>query len=235
MSYDFERGDSDYVTRATPLMTTMGNFTISVWFKLESTGTDQCLVCNGVDGGYGQGFALVVDSTASLKGLFPFVAWIGGSSTLSTGTWYHAALVRSSGTTQAYLNGSTAGSSSGSTPYNCDTNADTVIGARRTTAPSFDWYFDGLIAEAAMWNTALTSGNISDLAAETTTPDDYSSGLLFYKKFTDSGEARTDEVDTYTNWTIGNTPVYSSDHPIDYGGGTVVKDLLGTGFIPFAR
>lgn len=234
MSYDYERGDSDYVTRGTPLITTISNFTISTWFKLESTGNDMCLVCNGVDGGYGQGFCLVVDSGASLKGLFPFVAWIGGSSALSTGTWYHAAIVRSSGSTQVYLNGSTAGSSSSSTPYNCDTNADTVIGARRTTAPSFDFYFDGLIADTAMWSTNLSTTNISDLAAQTTRPSDYSTSRLFYKKFEDSGEARTDETDTYTSWTIGNTPVYSSDSP--FGAATSVKDIIGgVGMIPFAR
>lgn len=234
MAYDFELGDSDYVTRGTPIFTSTDNWSLSAWFKLESTGSGvvQSILFNGVDGGYGQGMGMVVDNNV-LKGLFPFVAWVGGSSSLSTGTWYHGAFVRTSGTAQLYLNGSTAGSSSASSPYSSDTNADTTIGARRTTAPSFDWYFDGLIGEVAMWNTAISGATITALAGGADA-DDYSTNLLFYKKFRDSGEARTDEVDTYTNWTIGNTPIYSSDDP--YGGAsTSVKDMMGMGFIPFAR
>lgn len=232
MAYDFESGDSDYVTRATPIFTGTNNWSMSAWFKLESTGSGvvQSIIVNGVDGAYGQGFGMVVDNDV-LKGLFPYVTWIGGSSSLSTGAWYHACFVRNSGTAQLYLDGSTAGSSSASSPYSLDPASDTVIGARRTTTPGFDWYFDGLLSRVAMWDRALDGSEITALAggAEAT---DYSTNLLFYKLFSDESEARTDEVDTYTNWTIGNTPVYSSDDPIGVIETASVSPIVATFSMP---
>lgn len=179
MARDFESGSSEYLTRADPLITTISDFTVSIWFRLESTGSDMCMFCNGVDGAYGQGFALYYSSANGVRGLFPFVTWFASTSSLSTGTWYHALMTRSGSTSEVFVDGTSAGTTT-STPYTCDPNADTVIGARRRTDPGFDNYFDGMLAEAAMWNRALTTAERTALK-NGLSPAYFPTNLLFYK------------------------------------------------------
>lgn len=209
MAREYDSDLGEYVTRATPIFTGNNNWTLSAWFNFGVTGTYKSILFNGVDGGFGQGFGLAINDANSLAGLFPYVTWVGGSGALSSGTWYHGLLVRDAGTAQLYLNGSTAGSSSSSTPYTPDGSSDTSVGVRRNSAPGFDWYFNGSIAEAAMWNIALSLSQIQGLA-KGYSPWFFRRGLLFFKPFT-LDSAVWDAVDGVSNWTSVGT--IKATHP----------------------
>jgi hypothetical protein len=72
------------------------------------------------------------------------VAWIGQDNgvtgSFSADTWVHLALVRASGTTTFYINGTAAGSTYGGVPVNDSPHL--------SVAPGASSYFDGLMDEA---------------------------------------------------------------------------------------
>jgi hypothetical protein len=83
------------------------------------------------------------------------------SSGFSSSTWTHAGVISSAiNSRAAYINGGSKGTNSGSsTPL--DLNV-TSIG--RLWRPSTNAYTDGRIAEAAIWNAALTDAEVASLA-----------------------------------------------------------------------
>ena len=81
----------------------------------------------------------------------------------ATNTWYHCAGVYTSATSRTgYLDG-VAGTANTTnlTPTSLD---DTTIGASTFGSGSVGTYMDGQIAEAAIWNVALTAAEIASLA-----------------------------------------------------------------------
>jgi len=84
--------------------------------------------------------------------------------TVSAGTWYHGAAVFSNNSSRVvYLDGSSGTSSTGSSTPNSSNLSHVTIGARRNGA-SGDMHFKGDIAECAIWNVALTQGEITSLS-----------------------------------------------------------------------
>ena len=83
-----------------------------------------------------------------------------GVTTVNTGTWYHACGVFTSDTSRdAFLNGGEKGSDTGSrSPSSPD---QFRIGARSYQAAAN--YFDGSIAEAGIWNVALSDEEVAQL------------------------------------------------------------------------
>ena len=87
---------------------------------------------------------------------------VGGSSnnqwpyinySLSTGTWYHVAIVYSSNKTELYINGSSVGSSTSSVGYNYNTTMEVHLGSRYTGA---NW-FQGYVSDFRIYNEALSA------------------------------------------------------------------------------
>jgi len=83
------------------------------------------------------------------------------TSGFSVNTWHHACGVGTSATSRAcYLNGGSKGTSVVSqTPNNADS---ATIGCNGDDTPAL--YFSGCIAEAAIWNVALTDAEVAELA-----------------------------------------------------------------------
>jgi hypothetical protein len=80
-----------------------------------------------------------------------------------TGTgWHHLCLVRSSGTITTYLDGSPVDTDSRAGNVNSNGN-DLLIGRNGNS------FFDGKMDELAIWNTALTSTQVSEIYNATDT------------------------------------------------------------------
>lgn len=156
-SLDFD-GTNDYLSiSGSSDLSISGDLTISLWFKADSfssfeyifrltsneaTGTDRMLGISSskLSGNtYGSGYATL------------------GNTTLSTGTWYNAAIVYSGGSFILYLNGS-ADSSSITATMNTVTYSETTIG--KSYSPS-NQHFDGLIDEVSVFDSALDVNNIN--------------------------------------------------------------------------
>jgi hypothetical protein len=132
-----------------------GDFTIDMWFNADAITTshffvdmrsadNQAAVCLYIAGGK----ASLYVSGANI---------ITGATTLATNTWYHLALVRSSGTTRLYLNGVLDGSVSDATNY---VAGNVVIGNQyaKTSANSLPGYIDEfrITKGVARWTAAFT-------------------------------------------------------------------------------
>jgi len=83
-----------------------GNFTIEFWLYLNSTGTQVLLDARNTSS---SNVAPLIYYQSGLKYYTAGLDRITGG-TLSTATWYYIALVRSSGTTKLYINGTQTGS-----------------------------------------------------------------------------------------------------------------------------
>ena len=81
-----------------------GDFTVDFWARTNVTGAHGTFVHNR-NATSGAANRWWIGQTAGKIGLNTNAAIITGSTTMSTGTWYHVAFVRSSGTLSCYLNG----------------------------------------------------------------------------------------------------------------------------------
>lgn len=226
MSYDFERDSSQRITRSAYISSAVDNFTMSAWIKCESIAGNMNIFANGFAVPTGEGYQLqVVGATSKIRWDAHYVGSVDSSVTISTGTWYHIAAVRSSGTTTIYINGTDRGTTT-ATPNALTANSKTSIGALASNGGTWIDHFDGLIAEVGFWNTPQNTTVISALAAGAL-PSAYPTNLLFYKNLIVN--PTTDAIDTGGTWTVTGAS-YNSDHPVLYP-----KDLIGSGFIPFKR
>lgn len=159
-------GTDDYLTTNQSSLATSGDCTISLWFNSASlpgsgaydymfslsdgraTGTDRALGIRGT----GSDAQIVANTYASGWNL-PFT-----NTSISAGTWYHVAVVFTSGNAQVYFNGVDKGSKSVSTftiSYN-----QTVIGGMLYSSAN---HFNGKIDEVSVFHSALSSSDIESI------------------------------------------------------------------------
>ena len=115
---------------------------------------------SGIYDGYGFGMGNGAGAAGSkLQGLFSGIGWVDSGYTFSaSNTWYHVVMLRSSGTTKFYVNGSQTVGTSASVPNMPTTNF--AIGANR--GPSgISRYFNGLIDEVRVSSSARSADWIS--------------------------------------------------------------------------
>ncbi len=132
-----------------------GDFTVAAWWQRHDASGDGHIVSRNYTG-----FELnVVNATETLGG------WIGGTSnppngggSISTDTWYHAALVRDSGYGYLYLDGSVLGAGVANSAT-VDSGGDLTIASRLTSQ-----YSNMTVAEVGVWGSALTADEIAALA-----------------------------------------------------------------------
>lgn len=172
---DFEAGDTEYFTIADASQTGLditGEITICAWIKLESTAGTLGTFC-GIAGKYnaaaGKRCYLLTLSNADNK-LKVYLSADGTATTTassstalsSTGTWYHVAFTLNQTTDkiQTYINGSADGTAADYTSNIKDADTAFALGTYFSSgSPSS--YLDGIIDEVIVWNTCLTSTQIT--------------------------------------------------------------------------
>ena len=232
-------GTDDYLTTNESNLATSGDCTISLWFNSASlpgngaydymfsltdsraTGKDRAIGIRGT----GTHAQIVANTYASGWNL-PFT-----NTSISASTWYHVAVVFTSGSAQVYFNGADKGSKSVATSTIAYTQ--TVIGGMLYSSAN---QFNGKIDEVSVFHSALSSTNITAIY-NSGVPADISS--LSPKGWwrngdgtgeTDSGggtPANTDTVGTVANQGSVNTgsgegnmtgtngPTFSTDVPVE--------------------
>jgi hypothetical protein len=162
MNFDSASGDYLQVSNTTDFDFGTGDFTWSLWINYETHVAYSGLLYTGAS-----------NSTYRLKfqtsGQILFMQNADGDSQVAdlgtniTGTgWHHLCLVRSSGTITTYLDGSPVDTDSRAGNVNSNGN-DLLIGKNGSG------YFDGKMDELAIWNTALTSTQVSEIYNATDT------------------------------------------------------------------
>jgi len=168
MAYQLN-GTSDYF----PLGFTPVNqlpLTMACWFNPDDVATKYALMGLGVNSGGNERISLIADGSAAgdpvgaeARNSSSTTATATTSTSFQTGSWQHAAGVFTSTTSRrAFLNG--GGAASNSTSISFASAIDRLhVGARLSVGVASN-LFKGKIAEAAMWNVALTDDEVAALA-----------------------------------------------------------------------
>jgi hypothetical protein len=143
-----------------------GDFTWEAFIRYDSTASSNMKIIDFRRGGT-NGTGETIFDLSGYK-LRYYVVGVGnailGTTTLSQDTWYHVALVRNSGTTTIYLDGTSEGTYSDSENYNNTSSANAYgatisIGANNAgTAQEWNGYIDELrISDSARYTTTFTA------------------------------------------------------------------------------
>jgi hypothetical protein len=172
MAYELNGTSQLLRAAAGPTYNGTGDLTLACWFWTGSTSSDQVLIAyEGEAGAEGRYILAASGSSTGNK----IAAQSGNGSTVqaartttsfSVNTWQHAAAVHSGTSSRsAYLDGQGKATNTGT--HSFTTNAEYLhIGAIYYPGISLTAaYLNGRVAEAAVWNAALTDAEVAALAA----------------------------------------------------------------------
>ncbi|MCL4300137.1 MAG: hypothetical protein KJ077_30670 [Anaerolineae bacterium] len=222
LALDFD-GSNDYVTIAdADSLDLTSNYTLEAWIYPNSFGYLEGIISK-YHTNNANGYTLRVTASGGID--FDQMSTAGGL--LTPNQWYHIAAVNSGGTRSLYINGLPVTLSG--TPITVGANNNPVrIGQDfGTTGPAR--YFDGLIDEARIWNTARTAADIGDNMYRELSGAE--SGLVAYYNLNESGSSTTandlagsDHNGALTNMALPNGRRISSA----FGGPKNVLDFDGS-------
>lgn len=189
---DLTTGTDDYVISGNLVTTASDNFTVEFWFKSNGAGSGT-LFYNGRLNTNGYGLAL--------DGSNYVVANIGNAGNnvvtntttqILANTWYHAALVRESGTLKLYINGKEEVLGSNPTPLAPTLTPapanSTTIGANLGGVNGFP----GVIDEMKFWNVARTQSQIRE--SMHLTLEGSEAGVVAYYQFNETSGNAIDAI-----------------------------------------
>lgn len=147
------------------------NWTISAWILLNSDpGSFVSIVSNGYDtgGGGANGYCMGLNGN-TFSALYGGVSLIILNTSIVTKSWYHLAIVRSSGTLRGYVNGIQESTTSTAIPT---TPTYFYIGSQTGIR-----FFPGYIDDVSIFNRALTADEVMELYCSCTNREFQSSSL----------------------------------------------------------
>lgn len=172
MARDFD-GSLDKLSHATALITA-APFTLAGWFNSDSIIANQAIISLGDTGGFANYFELLARGVQGGDPVALFAAdTASGASTVNTTTgfsattWHHACGVLASSTDRrVFIDGGSKGTSTDDrSPSGLDVTAIGVFS--RQTDSSF---FNGRLAEVAIWNVALSDAEVAILGGSPVSP-----------------------------------------------------------------
>jgi hypothetical protein len=185
-----------------------GALTVEAWIKYNPNGTYQEIVARESYGQAGGGYALQITNVGKLRFLLyqggtAYVAVVG-TTTLGTGAWHHVAGVFD-GTSQrrVYLDGVEDGSASSTGSAPASGTADLKIG--RLSSNTL-YYFNGLIDEVRVSNSALYSGTF-------TPPTSLTGGASTKGLWKFNDQTANDTSGNGNNGTLQGGATFSTDTP----------------------
>ena len=168
-SFSFD-GVNDYFDAGNDSSLSFGtaNFSVSCWFKTTQNVTGAVdLVINGGFSTGGKAYVLYLDGNEKVgfyldDNVSPTTP-AQSSGSVADGNWHHVVGVRESGNIKLYLDGSLANTQTDSSG-NIDSTDPLIIGAgMNANTGVVGNFFDGLIDEVSIWNSALSSSAITEI------------------------------------------------------------------------
>jgi hypothetical protein len=217
-SVDFD-GSNDYVdiTGARGVFDSATTFSISLWYYANSYAGGGALLGGGLTGLNG---VWVLPTSTN----FNFVVRAGATNLL-TGTspaanqWVHVACTYNAGNGALYLTpagGSTAITTTTSFPTSVSEHAGTNLSIGRLDLDS-GYYFDGLIDEVAIWDSELSSSDVTAIYNSGVPADLSSYSPVGWWRMGDNdggtGTTITDQGSGGNDGTLTNGPTFSTDIP----------------------
>lgn len=136
-----------------------GGFTLSAWFKIETSSNNSDYILSKHDGtSSGRIYLGVIGSAGNIEYALDDGSFQGASTTgynYRDGEWHHVAMVVDSSTLKLYVNGQDSGTSDTHDNGLTTNNANWRIGRDNSS------YFGGMIDEVKIFNTALTPSQVA--------------------------------------------------------------------------
>lgn len=211
-------GTNDYLSTnlVTDTYSLSSGFTASLWVKLDDVSTTQDFF-----GRYGNGSARFY---FGISGTYVRAAignsWDASTIThgMSTGTWYHIAYTfsgGSSGTFTYYLNGSSVGTRAYTWTADSSSYEPMHIGGLKNGGNLYQNPTNGKMDEFALYNSELSSSEISAIYNSGTPADQSSdSNLVAYWRMEEgTGTTVADSSSNSNTATLNNGPTFSTDVP----------------------
>jgi len=209
-SVEFDASDDYLSITQDSAINISGDITLSAWVKRNTTTSyNSIFTKRQVLGSIN--YQLTINNSNGQLGLGHSGGFIyNTTTTLSTSTWYHVAVTVSGSTAQFYVNGVAEDSFTGVSIT--ATTQDLIIGA--TVGYN---YFGGNIDEASIFNSALSSTDITSIY-NSGVPNDISSlNPVGWWRMGDnnsgSGTTITDQGSGGNDGTLTNGPTFSTDIP----------------------
>jgi hypothetical protein len=159
MSRSFFNYNNWVANSSNPSWNTNTSFSVSAWFNSNTN----LKTYNAIWSPFSTGSTGIwIKSTGAMAYYQNATAIIDpGSTTISASTWYHVAMTcASGGNVTGYINGVSDGT------HAFDNTSNAVSGAYAGLDGSVNnYYFNGYLADVAMWTTALTAAQVAQLAA----------------------------------------------------------------------
>jgi len=157
-------GTADYISVGTiSQLSGSSNATVTGWFNYDTI--QRIIVSSGSSSS--ANFAIRPESTSQLRVLVTGTntdVTLGISGGISSGTWYHFAVVISGTSLTVYINGSASDGGSGTISGLSSGWADDLdIGRNTPNWSTNPRYFDGKLDELAVFDSALTSTAVSNI------------------------------------------------------------------------
>lgn len=187
-----------------------GDFSIALWFKPTVNG-DTRLVYK-FNGDTTRGFMMTWGNTSRKVSFQLFTtggstqAAVVSSGSYQNGQWIHAVAMRENSVNKLYVNGASAGSTTGAI---ADVSGSAAMRIGATLTP--DRFFTGFMDDLRIYSRALTESEIAELYYAGTNPDSQSLAG-WYKMDEGSGTTATDSSPNANNGSITNG-AYSTDVP----------------------
>jgi len=153
---DFD-GSDDYIAISNNSALSFGTnaHTISAWAKIDALANYKTIISKREAGGTATDYNLSVGSNGEVYTYNGSATAQSANSVISTGTWYHYALVYSGSAYQLYINGSAVAWASGTTTSGASNSHDIGIGWDRSGN-----YWDGAISSVSLYNVAKSADEV---------------------------------------------------------------------------
>jgi len=211
-SVDFDGVDDYMSVAANASLDTTGDWSFSCWFYADDLGGYKAIAAKRTGGNNWQ-FAI---SGSKLTLYLPWGTTTNGSTTLSTSQWYHIAFtveVGESDGIKLYVNGSAESNTGNATASGNSGNYGFTVADNTKNR-----WWNGKMDEIAMFHSALSASDISDIYNSGVPTDISSLNPVSWWRMGDGTEADSgttvyDMSSNSNNATLTNGPTYSTDVP----------------------
>lgn len=226
-SVEFD-GTNDYVDTGDKFdfMQQTMNFTVSAWIKLQNyTQASNQYILHTTDSGSRIGFMLWFDNRSNTKYLRSRIcpsssvsAFAQKTNAISDNNWHHVAVTcAQGGSIRLYVDGSELNSSSAPSTTTATAMHNFIFGGALNTSGQLILPFQGNIDEVGIFNTQLSSSDITTIY-NSGSPDDLSSfNPVGWYRMGDSdsgtGTTVTDQGSGGNDATLTNGPTFSTNVP----------------------
>ena len=185
--------------------------TISAWAKLDVLANFKTIISKRQTGGTATDYNLSVGANGIVYTYNGSATAQTATGVISTGSWFHYALVYDGSAYQLYINGSAVAWASGTTTSGASNSHDVAIGWDRTGN-----YWDGQIANVALWSRELSPEEIQSIKNKSYSQlkgVEKTSLVAWWALDTDFNDSKGSNNGTNNGATINNT-VYGGNAPI---------------------